>query len=621
MNHLILILAVILLSTNGLLAQSGYWQQRVEYNMVIDFDVSNHQFEGSQKLVYSNNSPDTLNKVFYHLYFNAFQPGSTFDVRSRTIDDPDARVRDRIYYLDSTEIGFHKILSLKQDGKSVNHHIEGTILEVILTNPILPGAKTIFNMEFQSQVPVQIRRSGRHNSEGIDYSMAQWYPKMAEYDKQGWHADPYVGREFYGVWGDFDIELSIDERYIVAATGTLQNPQEIGHGYASDEKVKRKKKSKLTWKFKAENVHDFVWAADPDYIHEIFDVPGGPTVHLFFQDEEGANHWKDLPEKVTGTFQFLNQTFGEYPYSTYSIIQGGDGAMEYPMATLVKVNTSFNRLLSATVHEIIHSWFQGVLGTNESLYAWMDEGFTAYAQALTLHYLNGQDNSVNPLSRRINSYLGIVNADIEEPLTTHADHFSKNAAHSANYQKGALTLHQLNYLVGKETFFKAMRRYYKEWSFKHPDKEDFIRVMEKESGLELDWFFEYFINTTKTIDYGIKSVVGTTTNTEILLERKGEMPMPLEVFVEYTDGTKDVIYIPLAMMRGEKQKEYDKCEWVPYSDWPWTHSYYTISVSRPAEEINYIEIDATQRMMDIDRSNNVYPFRSDVGIEGIKKQP
>ena len=182
-------------------AQPYRWQQHIQYEMQIDFETKSHQFKGEQKVVYTNNSPETLHKFFYHLYFNAFQPGSMMDVRSRSIIDPDRRVTDRISKLKEDEIGYHKIVRLAQDGEEVNYHTEGTILEVQLAAPIGPGESATFEMTFESQVPLQIRRSGRDNAEGIDYSMSQWYPKVCEYDYQGWHANPYVGREFHGVWG------------------------------------------------------------------------------------------------------------------------------------------------------------------------------------------------------------------------------------------------------------------------------------------------------------------------------------------------------------------------------------------------------------------------------------
>ncbi|MCE2994774.1 MAG: M1 family peptidase, partial [Flammeovirgaceae bacterium] len=162
-----------------LLAQRDYWQQRVDYTMDIQFNSTNHRFTGTQKLVYTNNSPDTLAKVYYHLYFNAFQPGSMMDVRSRNLPDPDRRVMDRISKLKEDEIGYQHVVSLKQDGKDVSYKVNGTVLEVTLAKPILPKTKATFDLQFEAQVPVQIRRSGRNNREGISYSMTQWYPKMA----------------------------------------------------------------------------------------------------------------------------------------------------------------------------------------------------------------------------------------------------------------------------------------------------------------------------------------------------------------------------------------------------------------------------------------------------------
>ncbi|MFN7600332.1 MAG: M1 family peptidase, partial [Bacteroidota bacterium] len=170
-----LFLSTLLLSTSmQLFAQRDYWQQRVEYTMDVKLDVNTHRMTGTQKLVYFNNSPDTLNKVYYHLYFNAFQPGSMMDVRSRNLPDPDRRVMDRISKLKEDEIGYHHIQVLKQDGKELSFKITGTVMEVTLQKPLMPKTKTTFEMKFESQVPLQIRRSGRNNREGISYSMTQW---------------------------------------------------------------------------------------------------------------------------------------------------------------------------------------------------------------------------------------------------------------------------------------------------------------------------------------------------------------------------------------------------------------------------------------------------------------
>ena len=602
---LILLFFCLALSLQSL-SQPDRWQQRAEYKMEIDMDVKSHQFKGIQELIYFNNSPDTLTNVYYHLYFNAFQPGSMMDVRSRNIADPDARVRDRISKLNPSEIGFQKVLSLKQNGKPVAMEVAGTILEVVLNEPILPNTQASFTMEFEAQVPKQIRRSGRDNAEGIAYSMSQWYPKMAEYDYMGWHANPYIAREFYGVWGDFDVKITIDPSYVIGGTGYLQNPNVIGHGYEDPGMTVKEHKGNITWHFKARNVTDFVWAADPDYTHDITKVPNGPTLHFFYQkDKNTEENWALLPKLTVKAFQYINKRFGEYPYKQYSIIQGGDGGMEYPMATLITGKRSISGLLGVTVHELIHSWFQHLLGTNESLYAWMDEGFTTFASNETLKYIS---NSVGMDSQKGTyiGYSGLVNKGIEEPSSLHADHFNTNQAYSTSaYLKGAIFLNQLSYIIGQENFDNGMLRYFNTWKFKHPNPNDFIRVMEKESGMILDWYLNYWIHTTKTIDYGIKSVVENKQSTTVTLERIGEIPMPIDLEVTYSNGNKETYYIPLRIMRNVKKNDRGiNLRLQP--DWPWTYPQYSLEIPEKLSKISEIKIDPSGRMADLDDKNNTY---------------
>jgi len=600
---------------------AGYWQQQVEYEMEIDMDVEHHQFSGTQKLTYYNNSPDTLERVFYHLYFNAFQPGSMMDKRSRTIEDPDRRVRDRIYHLSDDEIGYHHIQSLKQDGKAVPYNIEGTIMEVTLNNPILPGEHTVFEMEFDSQVPLQIRRSGWNNREGVEFSMTQWYPKISEYDEHGWHPNPYIGREFYGVWGSFDVKITIDSSYVMGSTGILQNPQEIGHGYQEPgSTVNRPDTGKLTWHWKADRVHDFAWGADPDFTHTTAQVPNGPKLHFFYQQDTVAvnatnitqdsltAYWERLPQYTVEAFQFMNEHFGEYPYEKFSVIQGGDGGMEYPMATLITGYRSIRSLVGVTVHELVHAWYYGVLGNNESWYPWIDEGFTSYADELVMQHLFGGEN---PHAGSYAGYFRIVRDGEEEAMDTHADHFARNRGYSrASYSKGAVFLNQLRYIVGGDAFDRGMKRFFNTWKFKHPSGKEFLRVMEKESGMVLDWYYEYWITTTKTIDYGITSVIGMEDETYVTLKRHNLMPMPIDLSVEYTDGTKEQFYIPMRIMQGEKPNEHPDIERTVVEDWPWVYPSYTLKIPSPASSIKQIEIDPSKRMADINRENNLFDFEA-----------
>ena len=220
---------LLMLVTSGIFLVGGqnnlnYWQQRVNYKMDVVMDVRSNSYSGTQNLIYTNNSPDDLSVVFYHLYYNAFQPGSEMDVRSNTISDPDTRVDNRISKLKKKDYGFINVLSLAQENNPVNFKVVGTILEVELAVPLKSGDSTELKMVFEGQVPPVIRRAGKNSGEEVALSMAQWYPKMAEYDFEGWHADPYMGREFHGVWGDFDVKLSIDKNYTVGGTGYLQKP-------------------------------------------------------------------------------------------------------------------------------------------------------------------------------------------------------------------------------------------------------------------------------------------------------------------------------------------------------------------------------------------------------------
>lgn len=599
--HKQIVTAVLALVIQTSYSQNANWQQRVEYTMDVKLDVSSHRLTGKQKLTYHNNSPDTLKKVYYHLYFNAFQPGSMMDVRSRNLPDPDPRVEDRISKLKEGEIGYQHIQSLRQDGKQVAYTTIGTILEVTLKKPILPSSVAVFDMEFEAQVPVQIRRSGRDNREGIAYSMTQWYPKMAEYDDMGWHPDPYVAREFYGVWGDFDVNITLDHTFTVAGTGILQNADKIGHGYSRKEP--KETAGDLTWHFIAKNVHDFAWAADPDYQHEIAEVPGGPVLHFFFQPgEKTTANWIRLKDFTVQHFQYMNEHFGRYPYDSYSVIQGGDGGMEYPMCTLITGERSVGSLMGVTAHEAAHSWFQGVLATNESLYPWMDEGFTDFAANESMAAILSEKDPHGP---SYDAYFALVKSGMQEPASEHSDHYSTNRAYSiVAYGMGAIFLNQLRYVIGESNFDRGMLRYFNTWKFRHPEPRDFIHIMEQVSGMQLKWYLNYFISTTKTIDYGIRTVVEEGGSTFITLLRAGEFPMPVDLLITYRDGSQEMLYIPTSETLGNKPVENQNILRTDLVAWPWVNPTYTARVNRKLGDIKSIEIDPSRRMADVNRKNN-----------------
>ncbi|MEP6700778.1 MAG: M1 family metallopeptidase [Bacteroidota bacterium] len=608
MKKILLFSTILPLVSSVIYAQPDRWQQRVKYTMNINMNVQTNQFTGKQKLEYSNNSSDTLTRVFYHLYFNAFQPGSMMDTKSRkqgnvTVGggrpDWDARVKDRILNLKPEEIGYQKIISLKMNGHPQVFKVLETILEVKLDKPILPRSKVVFEMEFQAQVPLQIRRSGRDNpTSKVRYSMSQWYPKICEYDYEGWHPTPYVGREFYGVWGDFDVSISIDKKYILGGTGYLQNPNQIGYGYEdAGVKVNRPAGDKLIWRFIAPNVHDFMWAADPDYVHVSRKLKDSLTIHVLYKPTNAtAKEWEELLDMAQKALPYIEKTFGAYPYKQFSFIHGGDGGMEYPMATLCIGP-------GAALHEWMHSWYYGMLGTNESLYPWMDEGFTQYAEERVSAFLN--NSTAFAYTDEYGGYLSLVKSGKEEPMTTHADHYNTNyASASAAYLKGLVFIEQLGYVVGAPVRDKILLEYYKQWRFKHPNAADFMRVAEKSSDMKLDWYKEYWINSTKTIDYNIDSLWEEGGKTKVRINRIGLMPMPVDLQITFKDGSKELHYIPLNLMYGEKPVEDPAIPRKTYEAWKWTSSTYTIETNKKLAEFSVVEIDPSLRMADIDRKNN-----------------
>ncbi len=585
---------------------STYWQQHVDYTMDIDMDVEKFQFKGYQKLLYTNNSPDILNVVYYHLQLNAFQPGSDMDIRLQNIPDPDRRMvnnlgtkenpvyQSRIAELKPNEIGYQKVISLSQNGKKVDYEVIGTILKVVLNEPIKPGDKATFEMEFEAQVPLQIRRNGRNNREGVALSMAQWYPKLAEYDDEGWHISQYIAREFYGVWGNYDVTIHIDKNYVVGGTGYLQNPQEVGHGYEDKNiALKLPNSHKLTWHFKAPNVHDFSWAADPEYLHDMILGENGVELHFFYKNNPETNeNWKKLQPKTAELLAYYNKYLGQYPYKQYSVIQAGDGGMEYAMCTFITGGRNLGSLIGVTAHEFAHTWFQFLLATNELKHGWMDEGFTSYISSMAENEILDQKLE-NPNEGSYNGYYRLVASGVEQPQSLHADMFDYNFAYSnAAYSKGAVFLAQLGYIIGEENLSETLKTYYADYKFKHPKPNDIKRTAEKVSGLQLDWYLNLWTQTTNTIDYGIKDIQDKT----IRLEKVGTMPMPLDILVTYTDGKKELFNIPLQEMMGHKPT---KATILP--SWPWVNPSYSFQTKK---QVKSVEIDPENRMADIDKTNN-----------------
>jgi len=576
----------------------NYWQQHVEYEMNIDVDVSDFTYDGDQSIIYTNNSNDTINKVYYHLFFNAFKPNSQMDTRSRTIRDPDRRVGSRIVALEEKDYGDISVSSLKQDGKDVYYEVNETILLARLNKPLLPGKKTKLSMVFTAQVPLQIRRSGKLNKEGVDMTMTQWFPKLAEYDAEGWHPNPYIGREFHGVWGNYSVNITIDKDYVVGGTGYLQNANEVGHGY-TDKEPKKNDSETNTWKFYAPNVHDFAWAADPDYIHDIKKSESGVDLHFFYKPTVNVEDWKKLQDDSVLLMKFFEENIGPYPWKQYSIIQGGDGGMEYAMCTMITGERSYSSLLGVTAHEMAHAWFQHLLATNEAKHAWMDEGFTEYITSLSVNFVNNETPEF-PHKSSYDRYYLLAKSGFEQAQTIHSDRYDYNFAYGASaYSKGSVFLSQLGYIIGKENLNKTLRRYYEEFKFKHPTPNDFKRIAEKVSDLELEWYLNEWTRTPHKIDYGI-DVSSLGDERVITLKRKARIPMPIEVVVSFEDGSSEMYYIPNDLLYGYKTFGDDV---YLMEAWNWASTEYEFTV-QGNKRVTKVEIDPSKRIADVNQMDN-----------------
>lgn len=595
--------------------QRPYYQQHVKYKMLIDVDVTNFTYQGQQTIEYTNNSPDELDVVYMHLYWNAFKPGSMMDQRvqnrgvegdSRLMErDANGKVVSRLASIPPDQEGQQNIHWIEQNGKRLKFEIQETVMKVYLDQPLKPNSATTFVMEWDAVIPKLIRRAGRNNSEGVAMTITQWYPKMSEYDYDGWAAFDYVGREFHAPFADFDVTIKIDKNYVIGAGGTLENPNQV-KGYTTKPNIQADVADKATWRWTANNILDFAWAADPDYTVESFSVLGGPKVYYVYKKSEATKVMEDSQPYVTEYFQLMNAKFGEYQWPSYSIIQGGDGGMEYGMCTMVLGEAkTMDGFLGLIFHEMSHSWFQQMLATNESMSPWMDEGFTEYAEHFTISKIYPPKKSMpNPFVGAVQNYIAFSKMGKEEPASWLGDHHDSGMAYTfASYVKGELFLVQLNYIMGEQNLDRTMKEYYEKWKMKHPRGRDFLHIAQKVSGMDLKWFYNAWINSTKTIDYGIKDVSYGENATTITLENKGGIPMPIDFNVLTKDKKIHTFSIPLNMMRTAKSQDvYGEIQTMPF--WNWTQKEYQITIPFGKNEIRMMGIDFSKRLADVHPEDN-----------------
>jgi len=565
-------------------AQTNYWQQTVDYLIDADLNDKENKAVCHETIIYENNSPDTLKEIYLHLYWNAFVKGShAFEFQNNDQKE-----------IQADEFGSIWVSSIIVNDEVLEIAVFESIGKVKLTKPILPGGKAEINLDFVSYIPKCLNRSGRNNTAGTDFTFTQWYPKICRYDKQGWHTDPYFGREFAGTFGNFQVNIVCDSSFTIAGTGQPLNKTYTPNGWKNSD-GSPVKSNRVNWTFTAQNVHDFAWAAERDWTYDKKTIDG--VEFQFFYGNYNKDQWEDLIKNWEKSYAICKKEFGPYPYPQFSFIQGGEGYMEYPMCTMLEASRS--DFYNTACHEFMHNYFYGIYGSDENLHHWMDEGITCYAEARIANIFN---NEIFPARDAYSSYSWMRMISTEEPIATAANHFMEDYAYyNAAYFKGQLFPEMIRYIIGDNRMKEGFMRYYEKWSFKHPEPNDFVKIFEDVSGMELTWFQNYWLNTTHTIDVGLGSVIKRKTGIELSLSREG-IPVPIELEVLLKNGSKRYFYIPVDLTNNIKTDFNNPTELLP--TWSSARKEHKVLIPAKYKEIESITIDPSQILPDVNEENN-----------------
>nr|MBP6625514.1 M1 family metallopeptidase [Chitinophagaceae bacterium] len=618
---------------------AGYWQQDVHYTIEAQINEKSKIVEASEKLVYTNNSPFELPFVYFHLYQNAFVKGSYL------ADLHKANKQPITYFGKYAQQGLGTLVeNVQVNGKPCKVEFDNTIMKVYLPKPLAPGASIEFSMNFATffESGQFRRRMNAYNSYGFThFNGVHWYPRICVYDKKkGWDVDQHLNKELYGDYGLFDVKLTFSDNYVVEATGALQNPSETYPGDlrakldASNFKNKAWNEApsvitpydsskRKTWHYIANNVHDFAFTADPAYrIDETFYAPDGEQGRkiqcIGLVLEPHASKWQTSAEYVAKIIQTFSEDFGMYEYPKMVAADANDG-MEYPMLTLDGGGEpDYHGLL---VHEIGHNWFYGMIGNNETYRAALDEGFTQFITAWGLTKIDGETPISSPIKNKYvrnhkevgnnrdlsvyNRYMNDAVRENDKALNTHSNDFHSALGHengySNVYHKTATMLYNLQYVLGDSLFQGAMKHYVAKWKFAHPYFEDFRQSIIEFTQQDLNWFFDQWLETTKSIDYGIVSIKKTLVNDEfkIKFKRYGQMQMPLDFRVTAKNGKQYNYHIPNSIfIKKTSNKVLPK-----WYGWDLLHPTYTAKLNIPSG-VKLVELDPSYRLADIDMMDN-----------------
>ena len=611
-------------------APLGYWQQDVHYTIEANIDETKDIIDAKQTLEYWNNSPDDLAFVYFHLYQNAFIPNSY-------CSELHHQNHSKIEYGRYEKKGLGTVVkNLKVDGELVKTELDNTILKVFLNKPLKSGEKITFDLDFKTYFDSGSlrRRMKKFNAFGnTHYDGVLWYPRISVYDKKfGWTTDQHLGKEFYADFGTFDVKLTFASNYVVEATGALQNSEEV-MPKALREKLDIKNfankewnspasiiipydsLSRKTWIYHAENVHDFAFTADPTY--RIGEVEWNGIRAISLVQEPHASKWQNAAQYAADCIRIFSEDIGMYAYNKIIVADARDG-MEYPMITLDSGSDPGYRGLLA--HEIGHQWFYGQVGSNETYRAALDEGFTQFLTAWALNKIDGEylvtekpkskykahfKDDVKAIDSRVYyAYMRDATKFDDPKLNTHSDDFGSSLGHGGGYRhvyyKTAAMLYNLQYVLGDDLFLESMQHYFEKWKMAHPYFDDFRTAITEYTKVDLNWFFDQWLETSKTIDYSINKVKDLGGNKyEITFERKGSMQMPIDFSVYTVEGQEKKFHIPNTWFH----KSTDATILEKWHAWGKIYPTYTATVSLD-NELKSVVIDPTNRLADSYMLNN-----------------
>ncbi len=598
----------------------AYWQQRADYVIHASLDTVKRVVTGDERLTYANNSPDTLRYLWLQLDQNLFRDTS----RGARLFPPGARngTHGANGGVTLTRVALAPAPARKGARAvaptSLDYLVNGTMMRVNLPRPLPPGATLTLDLAWSFPFGPNDNRMGLEEIDGgTIYEVAQWYPRMAVYDDvRGWNTEQYLGQgEFYLEYGRFDVTLTVPANMLVAATGTLRNPElvltatqraRLAEARKSDETVVIRGVDEvndpasrpvapggtLTWHFTADSVRDFSWAAARHFVWDAASANDGATLAESFYPPSADSIWKGATQDVKFAVENYSRWM-KYPYPVAINVNGIEGGMEYPMIVFCHNRTNAQALFGVTDHEIGHSWFPMIVGSNERRYAWMDEGFNTFQ-----NFYNWEKRYPNQPNRRGNfdSYLRYAATAERQPLMTPADRIDLRTLGEVGYNKPGLALRLLRDVVlGPDRFDTAMREYVRRWAFKHPTPADFFRTMEDGAGEDLSWFWRPWFYTTATLDQSVDSIAtapdstGKTTS-RVMLRNRGGIVMPVRLDLLLEDGTTERVDLPVEIW-------YDGGSFV-----------YDVPQGR---RVTAAVVDPDNQLPDIVRANNRWPRTAD----------